>query len=41
MTGPQAEVLQLGTRFDTGQVKVILLPLDIHDINQVTAHLKT
>src|SRR5665811_1593333 len=37
--GPKAEVLQPGADFDTGQVEVILPPLDIHDTNQVTAHL--
>ena len=38
--GPKAEVLQLGADFDTGQVEVVLPPLDVHDTNQVTAHLK-
>jgi hypothetical protein len=37
--GPKAEVLQLRADFDTGQVKVVLPPLDVHDANQVTAHL--
>jgi len=37
--GPKAQVLQLGADFDTGQVEVVLPPLDVHDANQVTAHL--
>src|SRR5665647_2925225 len=37
--GPKAEVLQLGADFDTGPVEVVLPPLDVHDANQVTAHL--
>jgi len=37
--GPKAEVLQRGADFDTGQVEVVLPPLDVHDANQVTAHL--
>jgi hypothetical protein len=37
--GPKAEVPQLGADSDTGQVEVVLPPLDVHDANHVPAHL--